>query len=701
MIENQIFAGRYSLVKQIGSGGFSEVWLGKDEMADDAELAIKIYAPDKGLDTNGIKQFSREYSITSKMQHNNLLVAKHFDIFEGSPFLVMPYCSNGSLQSRLDESGTFNESDLLKVIKEVGRGLSYLHSQNILHQDIKPDNVLIYDDGRYMLTDFGISTKMRSTLKKATTQQKALTVAYSPPEKYSANPENTKAGDVFSLGVMLYELATGNLPWDGNGGMVLLTGAQIPKLPNTFSKGLVDLVYKCMSKETKNRPTVEDVLNFADNGKSVSENNSSLKIFVGGLVVIAIGLGIYNFADFNTNVDSVPIELNNNSKNVETTITKTEVKKEPEEVRTTKTKIEVKESKEDIAKKEKIASAKKYFKKASTNLKSNKFKTAISNINKAIKLAPTDNSYKTLKTKILSEQKKYIVENNKKAKSYFEKANDYSEKENYASAITYYKKAIALNPNIADYHYELGKTYRDAKNNKKAIVSLTKAIKLKSNISDYYGWRGSCYYRLENYNKAISDFKKMIKLEPNNDNISFANQRLGDSYYYMKKYKTAIPYYSKSINLDNTNEIAYSGRGLCYSELEDHAKAISDFDYAIELDPTDSYLYYWRAQESFSLEDYRSTILYCTKSIKLDSNNNSAYDYRGYSYYSMGNNAKALSDYTSAIALAPKRAYLYNMRGIIKEDMGYDSSAKMDYKKAMELDSKEKDYRDNYNRLNK
>ena len=274
MQQNQIFAGRYRLIEKIGTGGFSVVWLSKDEMTENTEVAIKIFAPDKGLDQNGIKQFSREYAITAKLKHLHLLKPSHFSIFKGSPYLILPFCSKGSLQNVLDEKGSLSEEEILNVIKDVANGLNYLHKHNILHQDIKPDNILIDDDGRYMLTDFGISTRMRNTLKKATSNNHSLTLAYAPPERYSAHPENTKAGDIFSLGVMLYELATGDVPWDGNGGVMLLKGAEIPKIPDTCSKELQDLVYKCMSKEKEGRPTAEELLNII---KTISFSETTSK----------------------------------------------------------------------------------------------------------------------------------------------------------------------------------------------------------------------------------------------------------------------------------------------------------------------------------------------------------------------------------------------------------------------------------------
>ncbi|MCH8549357.1 MAG: protein kinase, partial [Balneolaceae bacterium] len=130
-------------------------------------------------------------------------------------------------------------------------------------QDIKPDNILIDESGDFLLTDFGISRQMQSTLKKATANQSYMTVAYSPPERFIADPVDAPAGDIFSLGVTLYELCTGNLPWDGAGGMILNTGAQVPNLPEAYSGRLNKIVKACMDVDYTKRPTAGQLVSLA------------------------------------------------------------------------------------------------------------------------------------------------------------------------------------------------------------------------------------------------------------------------------------------------------------------------------------------------------------------------------------------------------------------------------------------------------
>ncbi|PKD42466.1 serine/threonine-protein kinase [Rhodohalobacter barkolensis] len=259
MEPNTLFANRYLLIERIGIGGFSEVWKANDQMAENATVAIKIYAPDKGMDQHGLKQFRREYAVVLNLNHPVLLTARHFDVWEGRPYLVMPFIEGGSLQGRLIEKGNMDEDELAKLLAQISAGLQYLHSKDILHQDIKPDNILIDGNGSYLLTDFGISGRLRSTLRKHTGSSKSMTIAYAPPERFTANPENMEASDIFSLGVLVYELATGNVPWMGNGGISLNSGAEVPELPDHFSSRFKNLVKLMMSANPGERPKSGDL----------------------------------------------------------------------------------------------------------------------------------------------------------------------------------------------------------------------------------------------------------------------------------------------------------------------------------------------------------------------------------------------------------------------------------------------------------
>ena len=265
--ENTIFANRYQLERLLGRGGFSEVWLAKDNWTH-LRIALKVYAPGQGMDANGLQDFCGELANVFDLNHTNLLKPTHVDSWNDMPYLIMAYCSNGSLSSKI---GQLSEEEIWKLIHDVASGLAYLHHRDVVHQDIKPDNILIDEVGNYVITDFGISTRARSTLRKSVVGGSVSggTTAYMGPERFSRQPAPTKASDVWSFGAMVYEVLEGNVPFGEVGGGLQKGGAEVPFISANVSDALKFTVYKMLSKETWDRPTAETLVAWSQNPQSI------------------------------------------------------------------------------------------------------------------------------------------------------------------------------------------------------------------------------------------------------------------------------------------------------------------------------------------------------------------------------------------------------------------------------------------------
>ena len=263
MEEHSIFHNRYELVKLLGRGAYSEVWLATDTKTK-ILVALKVYAPATGLDDAGLEMFAREFSLVADVNDPNILKPLYFE-HDRKPYLVLPYCKDGSVKTKI---GQLSEEEAWKVLRDVARGLKALHSHQppIIHQDIKPDNIMIAGDGHYMIFDFGVSTHLHSTLRKSVSANftSAGTRAYMAPERFSRHKTPVMASDVYSLGATVYELLTGDAPFGEDGGLVQRSGAEIPELEGDFSQELKEIVESCLALNPWDRPSVDKLEEFCN-----------------------------------------------------------------------------------------------------------------------------------------------------------------------------------------------------------------------------------------------------------------------------------------------------------------------------------------------------------------------------------------------------------------------------------------------------
>ena len=261
----QLFNDIYQLVERLDQGASAEVWKCVDTLTN-TTLALKIYSPTNDMGTNGFQMLAHEFKIMVNVNHRNLLKPLHFELFENHPFLVLPYCRHGNI-SKL--KGTFIEKQAWTLLRDVAGGLAYLHDMRppLIHQDIKPANILVADNGDFMLTDFGVSTYAKARINRSKEDRvlmSAGTVAYMPPEKFNVGSSPIKLGDIWSLGATVYEMLTSYLPFGNDGGMIQSQDSVIEPLPGAFSALLNHTVLSCLSYETWKRPSAQDLYEQAE-----------------------------------------------------------------------------------------------------------------------------------------------------------------------------------------------------------------------------------------------------------------------------------------------------------------------------------------------------------------------------------------------------------------------------------------------------
>lgn len=256
-----LFDNRYELRARLGGGGFSEVWLAFDTKSRN-EVALKVYVQAGNLDDDGLEMFRKEFSLVCNFNHSNILRPFSYEIANNHPYLVLPYCPNGSASQLI---GEMPEDEMWHFIENVSAGLEYLHSypeKPVIHQDIKPANILIDVTGQYLITDFGISIGLRNTLSRNSVHENtgSGTISYMAPERFDKGKSlPVMSNDIWSLGATLYELATGDVPFGDFGGMTQCKLHVPPKINNGYSDQLKQLIYSCLSENPWERPTASEL----------------------------------------------------------------------------------------------------------------------------------------------------------------------------------------------------------------------------------------------------------------------------------------------------------------------------------------------------------------------------------------------------------------------------------------------------------
>ncbi|MBA2345244.1 MAG: protein kinase [Rubrobacter sp.] len=254
---------RFVLQREIGAGGMARVFLGRDEILGRL-VAVKILKSEYGGTDLGTR-FQREGRTAAKLSHPNIVQV--YDAGEGefegeeASYIVMEYVPGGDLKALMDERGPLPGGRLSAIGAEVAAGLAHAHERGVIHRDIKPHNVLLEEGGRARLTDFGIARALDTT--QATRTGSYLgTALYSPPEQLRGG-EVTPKSDVYSLGVTLYQAATGEVPFTGT--PIEVASQHVSREPapprgiNPDVSGSMEaLILACMSKNPDDRPTADE-----------------------------------------------------------------------------------------------------------------------------------------------------------------------------------------------------------------------------------------------------------------------------------------------------------------------------------------------------------------------------------------------------------------------------------------------------------
>ena len=247
---------RYEIVKSIGEGGMANVYLAKDIILE-RDVAVKVLRGDLSADDKFIRRFEREAQSVSNLSHKNIVEVYDVGVEDEQHYIVMEYIEGKTLKQLLKKRESLTLTEVIDIMTQLTDGIAHAHESYIIHRDIKPQNIMIEDNGLIKITDFGIAMALNAT-QLTQTNSVMGSVHYLPPEQASGKGATIKS-DIYSLGILMYELLTGNVPFKGDNAVEIALKHMKDKIPSirkqnpAIPQSVENILLKAAAKNPRNR----------------------------------------------------------------------------------------------------------------------------------------------------------------------------------------------------------------------------------------------------------------------------------------------------------------------------------------------------------------------------------------------------------------------------------------------------------------
>lgn len=254
--KGELIDNRYKIVKSIGEGGMANVYLAWDTILE-REVAVKILRGDLAGDEKFVRRFQREAISASSLSHPNIVEMYDVGEDDGKYFIVMEYIDGRTLKSLIKKRGALTLPEVRDIMLQLTSAIACAHESYIIHRDIKPQNVMILEDGRVKITDFGIAMALNSN-ELTQTNSVMGSVHYLPPEQANGSGSTIKS-DIYSLGILMFELLTGKLPFKGENAVEIAIKQMKEPIPSVckinpnIPQSVENIILRACAKNPKNR----------------------------------------------------------------------------------------------------------------------------------------------------------------------------------------------------------------------------------------------------------------------------------------------------------------------------------------------------------------------------------------------------------------------------------------------------------------
>ena len=256
IVKGSKISDRYQIIKTLGEGGMANVYLAHDTILD-RNVAVKVLRGDLATDEKFVRRFQREALSASSLSHPNIVEMYDVGEDDGQYYIVMEYVDGKTLKQILKQRGKLSITEVVDIMLQLTDGMAHAHDAYIIHRDIKPQNIMILSNGMIKITDFGVATAMNST-QLTQTNSVMGTVHYLPPEQ-AQGKGSTIRSDIYSMGIMMYELLTGLVPYKGENAVEIALKHLKEPLPSVrkinanIPQSVENVIIKATAKNPKNR----------------------------------------------------------------------------------------------------------------------------------------------------------------------------------------------------------------------------------------------------------------------------------------------------------------------------------------------------------------------------------------------------------------------------------------------------------------
>ena len=707
-----IFAGRYQIIEELGKGGMGKVYRVLDKELKE-EVALKLIKPEIASDKKTLERFSNELKLARKISHKN--VGRMYELMEEKEtrYITMEYVPGQNLKGLIRQSRQLTMGTTISIAKQICEGLSEAHKLGTVHRDLKPSNIMIDKEGNARIMDFGIA---RSLKAKGITGAGVMigTPEYMSPEQVDGK-ETDQRTDVYSLGVILYEMVTGRVPFEGETSLSIAMKHKSEEPPDPkdlndqIPEGLSQVILRCMKKDKEKRyQDAEELLSQLNNlekgisttgrifpeQKPTAETTSEIRwensiavlpfvdlssqrdqeYFCDGITDEII-LKLSKLADLKVISRTSVMRYKNTEKDIReigqelgvATIMEGTIRKEENNIRISAQLINVGDG---------------------FHLWSDKYDRKLERIFEVQEDVSRSIADALMREKLTADLLDAAIKTNRPSKieaydyclkGYYFTFSKYAisfKEADFQTALKMFRRAIEIDPNYAYPYCGMGFAYqnhytvtRDKEDLDLVMKNCKKSYELEPNLVCSNAALAWVYYVKGDYDKAYKSYKKAISI---NSNISQVIYLIAHLFRQVGLFRKAIKHCSKATELDPFYHSYYSLLARCFMDIGELEKAEISIGKAYEVEPDSIWVILDKSLLLIKMRKYNEAEELLTKAERLHPRLSSIQNYKSLVFAAKGEKDKALA--------IRKNGAVYSLLGMKDEAIQYiEDEMKKDY----------------------